>query len=300
MSTKTIIQKISQATTIGSVKGKDQSAITLITHGGCFHADDVLSTALLKLTIHKVCDDQHREYPSIGIIRVTNPSLLDNMEKLYPNSIVYDIGYGEYDHHRSDSEVRENGLPYAAVGLIWRDVAPLFGGGDVEWEEWMDANIFQPIDLQDNGQGYNPLSLFLSAFNPNWDEPTGSDTAFSYAVDIAYHMLQRQIERHNSELRARKVLDEYKYNKVVVLQEFIPYNYLSKFEKPKCVITPSNRYGFDLHTLNNQQNNKPKLPESWLTKPPAGCTFVHKGLFIANFTTVQDAVAAANDAFWED
>ena len=33
--------------------------------------------------------------------------------------IVFDIGRGQYDHHQKDSRIRENGVAYAALGLLW-------------------------------------------------------------------------------------------------------------------------------------------------------------------------------------
>ena len=37
-------------------------------------------------------------------------------------TIVLDIGGGKYDHHqRGGNGARENGVPYASCGLIWRE-----------------------------------------------------------------------------------------------------------------------------------------------------------------------------------
>ena len=38
------------------------------------------------------------------------------------DGIVFDIGRGRYDHHQKDSRVRENGVPYAAFGLLWEEL----------------------------------------------------------------------------------------------------------------------------------------------------------------------------------
>ncbi len=71
------------------------------THGGVFHADDIFSTELLKIL-----------NPAIKILR--GFSVPEDF-----TGIVYDIGGGKYDHHQKDSRVRENGIPYAAFGLLW-------------------------------------------------------------------------------------------------------------------------------------------------------------------------------------
>ena len=74
------------------------------THAGRFHADDVFSTAFLKIL-----------NPELKVQRV-----IDLPEKIdYTDTIVYDIGRGRFDHHQPDSRVRDNGVPFAAFGLLW-------------------------------------------------------------------------------------------------------------------------------------------------------------------------------------
>ena len=45
------------------------------------------------------------------------------------DGIVFDIGRGRYDHHQRDSRVRENGVPYAAFGLLWEELGGEILGG---------------------------------------------------------------------------------------------------------------------------------------------------------------------------
>ena len=86
-------------------KIRTQSA-TAFTHSGKFHADDVFSSALL-LYLN----------PEITILRGNRvPDDFDG--------IVFDIGRGKYDHHQKDSRIRENGVPYAAFGLLWEVLGP--------------------------------------------------------------------------------------------------------------------------------------------------------------------------------
>mgnify|MGYP001514381419 CR=1 FL=1 len=73
------------------------------THAGKFHADDVFATALLQIL-----------RPDIKITRgFVVPDDFDG--------IVYDVGFGMFDHHQEPRECRPNGVPYAALGLLWRD-----------------------------------------------------------------------------------------------------------------------------------------------------------------------------------
>lgn len=85
------------------IKQKNASAFT---HSGKFHADDVFSAALL-LYLN----------PEITIAR--GNIVPENYEGL-----VFDIGRGQYDHHQKDSRIRDNGVPYAAFGLLWEKLGP--------------------------------------------------------------------------------------------------------------------------------------------------------------------------------
>ena len=83
------------------IRRKDAAAFT---HGGKFHADDVFSAALLLYL---------------------NPEIVITRGNRVPedfDGIVFDIGRGEYDHHQKDSRIRENGIPYAAFGLLWEEL----------------------------------------------------------------------------------------------------------------------------------------------------------------------------------
>lgn len=103
------------------------------THGGVFHADDVFATALLKIL-----------NPDIKILR--GFSVPEGFM-----GIVYDIGGGKYDHHQRGSRVRENGIPYAAFGLLWeRFGQELLCEDDAEQ---FDESFVQPIDRSDNTGG---------------------------------------------------------------------------------------------------------------------------------------------------
>ena len=72
----------------------NENTLKGITHAGVFHAGDVFSTALLKIL-----------FPDIIISRVFKAP-----ETPSPNEIVYDIGFGRFDHHQKDAEMRENGI----------------------------------------------------------------------------------------------------------------------------------------------------------------------------------------------
>lgn len=105
--------------------------------------------------------------------------------------IVFDIGRGEFDHHQKDSRIRENGVPYAAFGLLWEAV-----GADILGEELavkFDESFVQPLDNNDNTGEKNELATLIGNFNPSWDYEGGSDEAFFQAVSVAGMILENKI-----------------------------------------------------------------------------------------------------------
>ena len=135
------------------------------THAGKFHADDVFATALLQIL-----------RPDIKITRgFTVPDDFDG--------IVYDIGFGMFDHHQEPREYRANGVPYAAFGLLWRVLGPGLVGE--RQARLIDENFIQPLDLNDNTGEQNSLCDAIGFFNPVWDSKEDQDTCFFKAVAVA-------------------------------------------------------------------------------------------------------------------
>ena len=125
------------------------------THSGKFHADDVFSSALL-LYLN----------PQITITR-------GNRVPEEYDGIVFDIGRGRYDHHQRDSRVRENGVPYAAFGLLWEELGSGILGETLA--QRFDEEFVQPLDKNDNTGEKNELASLIGNFNPVWDETEAAD-----------------------------------------------------------------------------------------------------------------------------
>ena len=83
----------------------------VITHFGRFHADDILSAALLKIV---------GIIPDVAVVR-----RVGHVPQGF-NGLVFDIGGGEFDHHQSNAPVRSNGAKFAAFGLLWNAIGAAF------------------------------------------------------------------------------------------------------------------------------------------------------------------------------
>ena len=176
---------MNQENLLNKIRQKDAKAFT---HGGKFHADDIFSSALL-LYLN----------PEIQITR-------GNQVPEEYDGIVFDIGRGAYDHHQKDSRVRENGIPYAAFGLLWEELGTEILGEELA--EKFDESFVQPLDQNDNTGEKNELASLIGSFNPAWDAKGNHDDAFFHAVSMAGMILESKFERFRGNERADRKIEE--------------------------------------------------------------------------------------------
>ena len=271
------------------IKKKDAKAFT---HGGKFHADDVFSSALLLYI---------------------NPEIVISRGNKVPedfDGIVFDIGRGRYDHHQKDSRVRENGVPYAAFGLLWEVLGKEILGEELA--EKMDESFIQPLDINDNTGEKNELATLIGNFNPPWDAKGGSDEAFFQAVSVAGMILENKFERYRGNARAdqrvEQVLEEHNpKDRILVLPEFIPCQKALAETEIAFVIFPSNRGGYCIQPQKREysMNYKCSFPSQWLGLEGeelvketglSSAGFCHKGGFLMTVGELEDAKAACKKA----
>lgn len=271
------------------IKKKDAKAFT---HGGKFHADDVFSSALLLYI---------------------NPEIVISRGNKVPedfDGIVFDIGRGRYDHHQKDSRVCENGVPYAAFGLLWEVLGKEILGEELA--EKMDESFIQPLDINDNTGEKNELATLIGNFNPPWDAKGGSDEAFFQAVSVAGMILENKFERYRGNARAdqrvEQVLEEHNpKDRILVLPEFIPCQKALAETEIAFVIFPSNRGGYCIQPQKREysMNYKCSFPSQWLGLEGeelvketglSSAVFCHKGGFLMTVGELEDAKAACKKA----
>ena len=277
------------------IRKKDASAFT---HGGKFHADDVFSAALLLYLNPEIQIERGNQVP-------------ENYE-----GIVFDVGRGSYDHHQKDSRVRENGIPYAAFGLLWEVLGAEILGEDLAVQ--FDESFVQPLDQNDNTGEKNELATLIGNFNPTWDAKGGTDEAFFQAVSVAGMILENKFQRYFGNERADKRVEEVlraheadlkigrvpaEQEKILILPEFVPCQKHLSETKIAFVIFPSNRGGYCIQPQKREysMNYKCSFPEEWLGLEKEAleevtglesASFCHKGGFLMTTGTLEDAVKA--------
>ena len=248
-----------------------------ITHAGTFHADEIFATLILSKII-----------PGITLIRLPEFGKEENT-LAKQNVIVYDIGGGKYDHHQlGGNGIRENGVKYAACGLIWksygRELLRKYEVKELDYTlDYIDRNLIQFIDANDNGQlqklqaDYSNvhLSHIVSLFNPKWDEDVDSDINFMRALNVCEIIFDEFLNDTVSKMKAKDLVDNAIENSkqgIMILDEFAPWKEFllnSKNEKAKNInfaVFPSSRGGYNVYAvpleLGSFENRK-SLPVSW-------------------------------------
>lgn len=261
-----------------------------ITHAGRFHADDVLSAALLYLT-----------FGITEFIRTSNVDYVDIGE----NDIVFDIGGGKFDHHQKDSKVRENGIPYAAFGLLWKEYASKLGLNDWAIDQF-DKDFAQYIDQTDNfGQVKYP-NTFSAMISAMWNKDIDN---FNEVITMTVPFLDGLIKRYLSLVGQYKAAEKEIYGsenycgvkgQVSIFVTDMHYDsQVLKALDVKYVIEPALRapieyVGTAVSLCSMDSENYPIEA----IEGKDGCYFIHKNKFTSGFNTKESAISAANKSLY--
>lgn len=263
------------------------------THGGVFHADDVFSAAMLKIINPGIVIERGNEVPEDY------------------DGLVFDIGFGEFDHHQKDKRVRENGICYAAFGLLWEKFGCMLM--NEEDAKAFDESFVQPIDNSDNTGEKNQLSSVIGDFNPVWgNENESFDCMFVKAVDFAKAILMRKIMHKNANNKAKemvKKLVEKTNGKILIMDKSAPWKEAVKNTDIEYVVFPSARGGYIVQAVPDDEDKqllKKPFPEKWRgleageLRRVSGIetlNFCHATGFLCAVGEYDDAVKTAHEAF---
>ena len=283
----------------------------LVTHDGVFHSDDLFATATLSI-LNK---------GNIKVFRTRDTEIIKKADYVYDVGGEYDSARNLFDHHQQGGAgKRENNVPYASAGLVWKAFGEELCGSKILADK-IDKRLIQSIDSIDNGidlyevKGDVPpytLQDIVFVFRPSWKEEQNYDKCFAELVPIAVKILNREITKMRDELEAEsyvvKAYEEASDKRLIFLESNYPWGEtLLSYPEPLYVISSKNglwrveavrkgKYGFE--------NRKP-FPEAWAGKrdqelvkttgvPDA--VFCHNGRFLVVAKTKEAVIALAQKA----
>ena len=283
------------------------SNLTVVTHNGIFHADDVFSIAALK-----------QVFPSFQLVRTRDSDIIGQADIVVDVGGQYDSDKGRFDHHQRDGAgERENGVPYSSFGLIWKKYGLQICDSQQDVADAVDAGLVSTIDAIDCGhveglaEGIS-LSQTISMFNPTWEEDDDIDKCFDEAVTFASRILERFVASAIGGVKAKeivaKAIEKAQDPRVIVLDKFTPWkrtvHALSK--DALFMVYPSQTGQWRIQTVPVEPGsfeNKNSLPASWggLSENELrdltgidDAMFCHNGLFIAGAESFESVMEMAN------
>ena len=204
--------------------------ITVATHSGTFHADDVFAFTILRAA----------HAGQVELIRTRDADVLASADIVFDVGGSYDPTARRYDHHMRNLPMRPSGEPYSSAGLVWRD----FGAAAVDHllpgiaaaaiprvVAMVDAGLVRDVDLMDNGAMVptpGHFSTVVEAFNPSFIEDSRDETAaFLDATTLAALVLTRVCARAQAALLAETTVaqaaDSAIDPRIIVLDSRVPW-----------------------------------------------------------------------------
>ena len=280
--------------------------ITIVTHNGNFHADDVFSIAALK-----------HIFPTFNLVRTRDLEVIGKADIVIDVGGEYNADNGRFDHHqRGGAGARDNGIPFSSFGLIWQKYGLEICQGNQEVAQAVDAGLVSTIDAIDCGhvegvaQGIS-LSQTISMFNPTWQEDSHFDTCFDEAVEFASRVLTRFIASANGGISAKsivaKAIDNAEDPRVIVLEKYTPWKTTvhKLSEQALYMVYPSGSGPWRIQTVPVEPGSfedRKSLPAPWAglsneaLQEVTGiddAMFCHNGLFIAGAASFESTMKMA-------
>lgn len=289
-----------------------QTKPKVVTHDGCFHADDVVAVAIL--SIH---------YRDIDLHRTRDPAIIAAADIAVDVGGLFDPENGRFDHHQRDfAAKRVSSVGYASAGLLWSEYGvrciaalhPHLGSAVVKSiADEIDTMFMQYVDMTDTGEaraarGSFGFSAFVGEMNPTWQEQAADadacDAAFVEAVVIAQRFIRRQIANDVAVIDAATLVRSgaLTHNgQVLTLTHNVPWIDVVCMEMPNVqfVVFPAEG-GWMLRTVPDRPGSfgsRRLLPKAWWGAPEVelasvcpDAVFCHRNGFIARAQSKRGAM----------
>lgn len=296
----------------------NQKPMTIVTHSGKFHCDEVMATAVLMAL-----------FPDAILIRTRDRKSIELAD------VAVDVGGGCFDHHqRGGGGARSNGVAYSSIGLVWMEYGRryvyetsrrMFGDmidGDAvsRIKTKIDETVIQELDMIDNGviKGRDRMATCLSnivaAMNCGWLPAAMSeseDSRFKRAQQTSLQFLNDTIEGLCLKELAVKMLErdiQESPGEVLVLGQFYPWQEtLAQRDHDYLLCVFGSGTDWKVQTIQDFDSEgvgktRMYLPDAWaglqneelekVCNAP-GATFCHNGKFIAGASSKEAALCMA-------
>jgi uncharacterized UPF0160 family protein len=299
----------------------------LATHSGKFHCDEVLAYAVLRLALGL-------RAPGVDhtLLRTRDAAAIERADIVWDVGSVFDAGANRFDHHQRGAPAREDGTPYSAAGLVWREygeravaaLLPAAAGLAGAVATRIDETMIRRVDEIDNGvSAHGPvradtlgLSRLVEDFNPPWDEPgaTGpgaGDADFLRAAEMVAGVLARRVAAVRSVVAAEaEVLAAHAAGadaRILVLERGMPWkNVIFNHDLPVLfTISPATNGNWMVDTVPPEPGSfaqRLPFPEAWAglqndelaaVTGVADAVFVHVRRFVGAAKSKAGALALA-------
>ncbi len=273
----------------------------IVTHSGNFHTDEVFACAVLSI-LHD---------GAVEIVRSRDGAVWATGDYVVDVGGVYDAEKGRFDHHQEGGAgVRENGIPYSSLGLVWKEFGEKLSCGKVEASR-IDKKMVQPIDAADCGidsftltdRNISPYLThhIVASFRPTWKEDEQGtrtyDQGFKQALDIAVEVIKREIiiarDYEEGARHAAIAYEKAEDKRIIIVNGSYPWEeVLSKHPEPLFVARPDKSDG-QWKVSAVRSNNESFLSRKDFPKAWAGKT----GAEFAQISGVPDALFCHNKLF---
>ncbi len=288
--------------------------ITVVTHDGTFHTDDVFACATLALYFKDA---------DIEVVRSRDERDIASGDIVFDVGGVYDPSRGRFDHHQpGGAGARENGIPYASFGLVWKEYGHVIAGS-VENAQFIDEQLVQGIDgadtgtvdrVSDNGVYMFSIIDVITSYRPTWQETTNMFDAFLRAVERAREIIIRLVSHAGSYSSAEALLlSSYEHaadKEIIDIGSEYPgwYEVMARYPEPKFVIykREDGKWSAKAVRVNPAEfPTRAQFPEAWAglrggalveASRVSDAVFCHTGRFIAVARSREGALALAKSA----
>ncbi len=237
-------------------------------HDGDIHLDESMATAVLR--IHN---------PTLEVKRTRDMKILSKLDARVDVGRKYCLETNDFDHHQEGGAgQRENGVPYASAGLIWKHFGRELCDNDEAWG-YVDKRLIQYVDsgdagLKSDGETYGLAKIIRRL---NLRRNTGKSTieeSFDEALKLSGLVLENEIlaanEQVKSNIETRASLKNFKGLPYIVLKRDTGWEEVLVPEKDKLYViyqAPDRNWRVRaIPTIVDVFKYKKLFPEAWRGK----------------------------------